>query len=329
MGCQIETRPEIVDRILSRRHNGTDAGRGQLSWDPRAKANNAARVGGTQYYEISAEVENYLESIGYRLDKKFKRSTVYRLLNTKKRQERFGIKLGNDGSLIFERPEEEARAALIKVADDTLSGELTLKDLLNLDGINGYLDRISDLRLPVGQVQTEPSRVKGNTQKDSVEQPRPVRPRLRETLIPNYTSYSENFKREGLGKIEGIWGELQFKLKLDTHPIAIASLLRALIETVTFFGLNATEKKRLNTLSGSVKLMADVLMEDGLLDRKVGGDVQRFANDNNSHRCLEALQRAVHSPALSLGKEDLLAIWNVVEPYLTAALNAKRETSAI
>jgi hypothetical protein len=270
-----------------------------------------------------------LESIGYRLDKKFKRSTVYRLLNTKKRQERFGIKLGNDGSLIFERPEEEARAALIKVADDTLSGELTLKDLLNLDGINGYLDRISDLRLPVGQVQTEPSRVKGNTQKDSVEQPRPVRPRLRETLIPNYTSYSENFKREGLGKIEGIWGELQFKLKLDTHPIAIASLLRALIETVTFFGLNATEKKRLNTLSGSVKLMADVLMEDGLLDRKVGGDVQRFANDNNSHRCLEALQRAVHSPALSLGKEDLLAIWNVVEPYLTAALNAKRETSAI
>jgi len=329
VGCQIETRPEIVDRILSRRHNGTDAGRGQLCWDPRAKANNAARVGGTQYYEISAAVENYLESIGYRLDKKFKRSTVYRLLNTKKRQERCGIKQVNDGRLIFERPEEDARAALIKVADDTLSGELTLKDLLNLDGINGYLDRISDLLLPVGQVQTEPSRVKGNTQKDSVEQPRPVRPRLRETLIPNYTSYSENFKREGLGKIEGIWGELQFKLKLDTHPIAIASLLRALIETVTFFGLNATEKKRLNTLSGSVKLMADVLMEDGLLDRKVGGDVQRFANDNNSHRCLEALQRAVHSPALSLGKEDLLAIWNVVEPYLTAALNAKRETSAI
>jgi hypothetical protein len=325
VGCQIETRPEIVDRILSRRHNGTDAGRGQLSWDPRAKANNAARIGGTQYYEISAAVENYLESIGYKLDKKFKRSTVYRLLNTKKRQERFGIKLGNDGSLIFERPEEEARAALIKVVDDTLSGDLTLKHLLNLDGINGYLDKISDLLLPVGQVLTEPSSVTGKIKKDGVEQRRSVRQQQRETLIPNYTSYSENFKREGLGKIERIWGELQFKLKFDSHPIAIASLLRALIETVTYFGLTATGNKRTSSLSGSVKLMADVLMKNGLLDPKVGGDVQRFANDNNSHRCLEVLQRAVHSPALSLGKEDLLAIWDVVEPYLTAALKAKLE----
>jgi hypothetical protein len=74
--------------------------------------------------------------------------------------------------------------------------------------------------------------------------------------------------------------------------------------------------------------MADVLMKNGLLDPKVGGDVQRFANDNNSHRCLEVLQRAVHSPALSLGKEDLLAIWDVVEPYLTAALKAKLENGS-
>jgi hypothetical protein len=325
VGSQVETRPDIVDRILSRRHNGTDAGRGQLSWDPRAKANNAARVGGTQYYEISAAIEKYLEGVGYKTESKFKRSTVFRLLNTKKRQERFGIKLGNDGSLVFERPEEDARAALIRVADDTMSGELTLKDLLNLDGINAYLEGISDLLLPENQKDAKSTNVLAVKQAVSAEGRKPVRARPRETLIPNYKSYTDCFKRTGLGKIEKIWAELQFKLKLESQPLAIANLLRSLIETTTHFALHEAGAKRSNTLSGSVKLLIELLVEQGLLDKKVSGDIHRFANDDNSHRCLEALHRVIHSPILSLGRDDLLAIWDVIEPYFVAAfkVNAK------
>ncbi len=326
VGCQVETRPDIVDRILSRRHNGTDAGRGQLSWDPRAKANNAARVGGTQYYEISAAIERYLDSVGYKTESKFKRSTVFRLFNTKKRQERFGVKLGSDGNLVFERPEEDARAALIKVVDDTMNGELTLKDLLNLDGINSYLERISDLLVPESQNGTKSTSYPMAAATLPAENIKPVRARQRETLIPNYKSYGDNFKRKGVGKIERIWSELQFHLKLNSHPIAIANLFRSLIETTTHFALNDAGTKRGTTLSGSVKSLTDLLVEQGLLDKKVGGDIQRFANDDNSHRCLEALHRVIHSPILSLGRDDLLAMWDVVEPYLLAALNVRAQS---
>lgn len=327
VGCQVDDRPEIVDLILSRRHNGTDAGRGQLSWDPRAKANNAHRTGGTQYYEISAAIEKYLEGIGYKPEKKFKRSTIYRLLNTKARQARFGIKLGSKGDLIFTRPEPEARAALIKVVDDTMNDKLTLNNLLNLESINSYLDGISDFIEPVDRRTSEVNSSQ-DLKIDQVAAVKKIRPpKLRETLIPNHLTYSENWKGKGTGKIESIWYELQFKLKLDAHPIAIAIMLRALIETATFFALAELKLSRGSKLTGNINSVVDKLVEKRHLDEKSGADIKRFVQDDQSNRSLNALHRVVHSLNFTLGKDDLCGIWNEIEPFLTAALQIKIENS--
>ena len=318
VGCQVEVRRNVVDLTLSRRHNGTDSGRGQLRWDTRAKSNYIDRVGGTKNYEIAVAVENFLLENGYDNSKNLKRSTIFRLLNTKSRQERFGVKLGPSGRLELTKPFEEVLPALTKIADDVISSEVTLKDVLNSSGIENYLQKISSF-LPIDG-RFAPIVDKAEPAKSIVRLQRSEQ--KRDTLISKKISYGDFWSKPSHGKIEKIWSQLQFSLKLDIHEISVPIVLRALIETVTYQALSNHHEKRASTLSGSIKILSEKMKERSLLDEKARADVDRFASDDNSHRCLEALQRAVHSPSLTISRVDLLAIWDMIEPFLIAAIKA-------
>lgn len=299
-----------------------------MRWDTRAKYNFAIRSGGTKNYEIAVAIEDHLRSIGYPNVAKIKRSTIYRLLGPKKRQKMFGISLGPGGVLEISGPLTAVNAALVKVADDVVSDELTLKDLLNSSGVENYLEKIKDL-LSFNSPKDESFIPPEKAVFDEINKKQPIehkrRPALRDTLISNSVSYSHLWSKPQLGKIEKIWIQLQFNLKFSVHEVSIPIVLRVLIECVTYHALEKMAISRSKSLGGSVKSLSDKLVQLGSLDPKQGLDIDKFVSDAKSHRALEALNRTVHSPSLTISKLDMLAIWVAVEPLLVKAIEVEKQ----
>jgi len=162
LGCQLEDKQDTIDQIVSRRHNGTDGGRGQLSWDTRAKQNHAKRIGAATQYPIAEAVEEFLQEHGYPHAGEIKRSTLFRLINAKRRQKQFGIELTDDGGLKLLRDADDVLAAFSKVADDILEKKLTLKNVLNSEGVNEYMKELENS----GLIEPSSSDGKETSEKD-------------------------------------------------------------------------------------------------------------------------------------------------------------------
>lgn len=322
VSCQVETDQNVIDTILSRRHNGVDGGKGQLGWDLRAKANHSNRTGGTNHYPIAEAVESFLGATGYPRTGKIKRSTLFRLINTKERQARFGIRLNNDGALETTKDEASVIRLLTRVADDIVEDRLTLVNLLNVKGINEYLDALStegfDLSTqPQNASQSTNNKTQGlhNPPKKPLKQNKPPK---RDTLIPN--EHSSIAWKERQGKIERIWKDLQWNLKFSRTELAIPIAFRTLIELSTDYACKRLELQSNEALRKRVRTVAETLKNKGALTSKDFADLERLLGDQKSGMELEALHRVVHSQTADLSDNDLRAMWDSFEPYILEAL---------
>ena len=326
VSCQVENAEDVVDQIVSRRHNGTDGGKGQLQWDLRAKANHANRVGGTNQYPIAEAVENFLDRRGYPHAKDIARSTLYRLINAKKRQKRFGVRLSETGELEFLRDEEEVLRAFSRVADDILEKNLTLKNVLNSEGVNDYMSTLDDAGLlgcddAEGDGSDASQKEEEEAKKDEVRQKHSKLSsrRNRNTLIPK-VDYQLSWG-EGLRKIEMVWQELQFVLRFGRNDISIPILFRTLVELTTDY---AVSRKSLRcggkALPARIRDVCRALEADGRLDKREVGDLERLLGQSRSPVELDALNRAVHSNSALLAESDLIKLWTGFEKYLLLCL---------
>lgn len=322
VSCQVETDQKIIDTTLSRRHNGTDSGRGQLGWDPRAKANHSNRTGGTNHYPIAEAVESFLEEAGYPRAGKIKRSTLFRLINTKGRQARFGIRLNDDGALENTKDKASVIRLLTRVADDIVEDKLTLVNLLNVKGINEYLDALSAEGFDLS-TQSQNASQSSNNKTIGLNNPskKPLKknkPPKRDTLIPN--EHRSIAWKERQGKIERIWKDLQWNLRFSRTELAIPIAFRTLIELSTDYACKRLEFQSSEALRKRVKTVAQELVNKGALTSKDFSDLERLLGDQKSGMELEALHRVVHSQTADLNDNDLRAMWDSFEPYLMEAL---------
>lgn len=319
VSCQVETDQNVIDTTLSRRHNGTDSGRGQLGWDPRAKANHANRTGGTNQYPIAEATELFLQRIGFPRSGAIKRSTLYRLINTKGRQARIGIALGEDGKLITTKDEASVIRVLTRIADDIVDDKLTLKHLLDVEDINSYLETLSaegfDLSDKTSFSKTQQTSAKIYSKKNTKKR----KPNKSETLIPN--EHGGIVWKERQGKIKRIWTDLQFNLKFRNTELAIPTAFRTLIELSTDYAREQLKKAPNSTLRKRVKEVALELRNRGSFSSRDLDDLDRLLGDNKSHRELEALHRVIHSQTVDLSDDDQRAMWDSFEPYLLKALS--------
>ena len=320
--CQVENDQNVIDTILSRRHNGVDGGKGQLGWDLRAKANHSNRTGGTNHYPIAEAVESFLGETGYPRTGKIKRSTLFRLINTKGRQARFGIRLNDDGALETTKDEASVIRLLTRVADDIVEDKLTLVNLLNVKGINEYLDALStegfDLSTQSqnsGQSSINKTQGLNNPPKKPLKQSKPPK---RDTLIPN--EHISVAWKERQGKIERIWKDLQWNLRFSRTELAIPIAFRTLIELSTNYACKRLELQSSEALRKRVKTVAQALRDKGALTSKDFADLERLLGDQKSGMELEALHRVVHSQTADLNDNDLRAMWDSFESYLMEAL---------
>lgn len=315
VSCQIETDQQEIDHALSRRHNGTDGGIGQLGWDPRAKANHAKRTGGTNQYPIAEAIENFLDEHGYPDANKIGRSTLFRLMNAKKRQRQFGIFLSEDGTLGLSRPKEDVLHLLTKVANDIVEKRLTLSNLLRVENVEKYLRTLEPYGLTDATTTSQ-------TEKSNRSNNKPVPRRKRDTLIPDFVSYEISW-RPNQGKIERLWQELQFSLRFSRHELAIPIAFRTLLELATHRYLERAKLPDKKSLSKNIIQIASSLRAAGKLTAKEEQDINRVTNDSRSPRDLEALHRVVHSNHFSVSKTDLISLWEGYEKYLLKVIDYK------
>jgi hypothetical protein len=311
LSCQVEPSATKADEIVSRRHNGTDSGRGQLKWDVRAKANHARRVGGTNQYPIAEAIENYLHENGYPQAAQIKRSTLYRLVNAKIRQTQLGIKLDATGSLETIEDASQVLETLSRIADDIVEGRLTLKHVLNSEGVNEYMKKLAEGGLLFSS--SKPKSTGTGTKK-----PKPKKA-IRTSLIPK--SAQPNEWRTGQGKIEIIWYELQYNLLFPRHEASIPIVFRTLFELCVDHAIRSVGSPKKTALSAKAQHVARRFEHEGLLSRKELEDFSRVTNTTGSPRELEALHRTVQSSTASLSKHDLVALWNSYEKFLLLCLS--------
>lgn len=252
--CQIET-PEIADKIVGLRHNGKQDGAGQVMFGPREKAIHANRISGKSDYSMAQLVENYLIVRGFEAEAKtIKRSTLEKILDTKKRKLRLGLSEGKDGKLKSASTEEKTLRLLLKLVDDMKTGGLTLKDLLTSQDKENYIDILqskgflpekpkpgspdgSNFSPAGGNNPRAPSG--GGSPSPDGGNPRPPQPSVRYTLIPRQMNYHSNWS-SGQNKIMVAWEELQYRLNLKDHKFAIAVLFRVMLDMVA---LNFMQKQ--------------------------------------------------------------------------------------
>lgn len=318
--CQIEVDQGKIDRILERRHNGKLSGEGQIKWDTRAKANHANRMGGKTSYPIVEKVETYLTEKGYPNASKIQRSTFAKIADTVERRSRIGIDLDSDGNLSFTNDEKYVYPLLVKLADDIISGDLSLVQLLRTKDKNDYLSGLEKQGFTLSEPNPNLNGNKsGGGRPASGKNPPTRKPKLRRTLVPQDIEYDMDWSA-GQAKIKELWSQLNYQLKFDTHDFSIAVVFRVFLEQITASGVNKFNLSEKGALHKDISVTSSKLLELGKYDRKQHDDIVRKVGDKQSLSSIESLQRALHSKSDMPAKSDLVSLWDCLEPYILGLL---------
>jgi hypothetical protein len=321
--CQIETDRDRVDEILFRRHTGTQKGVGQSTWNDRMQATFVARTGKGTGINVADEIEKRLAAANLLpTRRKIPRSTMNRLLSAEAYRNRLGFSV-NKGRFEFTHKEENALAAMARVADDLANQRIVLGDIWDVDGKRGYLDTLER----EGVLPSAPHRLSQLTTANTQAKPLRVRPTAppkpsqRRTLIPQ-----KDFEFDWPGRLQRhhkIWEELQFHLDLYQHPNAVSVLFRVLLELSVE---NYLKQTNLAVYDGD-KLAARVLKvgkdldAQGKLDNKYLGTLKKFQQDDKLVSA-DTLNKYVHSPSFAPSPEHLASLWDSLSDFIVLCLKA-------
>ncbi|MCG7493719.1 hypothetical protein [Thalassobius sp. Cn5-15] len=270
-------------------------------------------------------VEKYLTQHGYQAEaESIQRSTLDRVIKAKKRRLALGISKTGNGELHAVNGDEKLVPLLRKLVADMSSGKLSLANTLRAADVDQYLGSLQGM----GYVTHQPSKpAKENSAHENTNKsPRnkPTQPLERKTLIPSHINYHFSWIA-GQSKIQLVWEELQYSLKLKEHAFSIAIVLRVLLEISAKNYRDKFQLKDLNTLSKNLSQNLDALHESGNINTQQRGDIRRILNDKQSICSIENLQRVVHSSSQVLSNDDLITLWDCIEPLVVNSIRAVQE----
>lgn len=327
ISCLVENDRDKLDKILFRRHTGSQNGVGQSNWDDRMKTNFVLRTGQGGGLNVADEVEKRLSLASLIPPKrKIPRSTMNRLLSAEAFRNRLGFSVRNK-KFEYTHEEKKVLAALARVANDLTSRNIVLGDLWDVDGKRSYLDRLElegvlptaqDALKAVDQRPLPPL----TTKKLSKSAPSPsTTPYKRKTLIPQ-----SDFGISWPGRLQRhreIWGELQFSLDLEKHRNAISVLLRVLIELSieNYVSQNKTNVYHNDKLALKIKKVGEHLFESGKIDKRQFDATKKF-NQMDQLVSADTLNRYVHSADFAPSGNHLTAMWDSMAKFIVCCLEA-------
>jgi hypothetical protein len=331
--CQIELETDVADEIVGLRHNGTQDGEGQVIWGNREKANHANRINGKSDYSWAQKVETYLSESGYQQEAlSIKRSNLDKILDTKSRRNRFGISEGQDGKLSSKHSKADTLKLLLKLVSDMNNGGLTLKDLLTSADKNKYIDILSskgflpDVKPVTPTSPPKSKKPKGKKKQNPAPPKPPTEPNIRDTLIPTHVRFDFDWN-SGQNKISYVWDQLQYYLEFDRNKFAIVVLFRVLLDLTAQNYCSKNELKTKGTLAKDLKQVSEGLMNRGMLASKEHLDICKVFDDKNASISIENLQRALHSKSHIPSIDDMVSMWDCLEPFMCHALKSSQSQS--
>ena len=130
---------------------------------------------------------------------------------------------------------------------------------------------------------------------------------------------------DGQAKISLAWDQLQYHLTFSPHKFAIAVVLRTLLDLTeqNFRNKNPFSDKK--SLAKNLKSTGDKLVELGLLDKGNFKDITRVLDDKNSSISIENLQRILHSKSQMPSTDDLITMWDCLEPLIVSAIKSSQK----
>jgi hypothetical protein len=321
--CQVETDRDQIDEILFRRHTGSQAGVGQITWDDRMKSNFVNRTGKASGVNLAEDIERRLEGSSLpRISKKIPWSTMNRLLSAEAFRNRVGLSVSK-GRVELTHEESVVLRALHRIASDLANKRIVLNHVWDVDGKRDYLNQLAQegilprpehaLEAPVSAVPSERPTVRI----------RPLsKPQRRLNLIPNAPyaiAWSGRLQRH-----RAIWEELQFHLRLAEHPNAISVLLRVLLELSLenyIQRINVNTVKPTDSLARRTLRIAEDLHSKGKINRKYLEGINKFPQYDTLISA-DTLNRYVHSPNFAPSPEHLTALWDALAELIVLCLSA-------
>jgi hypothetical protein len=315
--CQVEDDRDRVDAILFRRHTGAQGGVGQSTWDDRAKRNFIERTGRGGRIDVADQVESILADSDMLPANRIPRSTMNRLLSSESHRARVGISVvGNQFRLTHER--QSVLTALSRIATDLASRAVVLGDLWDNHGKRTYLNRLE----ADGILPREDDALAANAQPAVRVRPR-FRPEVRNppappqrTFIPtNAPQIAWSGEQQ---RTRAIWEELQ-TLDLNTHPNAICSLMRMLLELAVEGYVTEHQLREDQNLPQKFRLVADSLLQRGLLDQAYRDEIERL-RQHDQLISIPSMQRYMHSLDFAPMRAELITYWTRLQRFLVACV---------
>lgn len=312
--CEVQNNAIIRDEILERRHSGANNGVGQIKWDTKAGHNFNVRKG-IKKFQIGHEVRKLLLSKGLiKETDKVRTSNIDKILLTKEFRDMVGVSVDED-KLKFTKQEDEVLRALNKIAQDTISGDLTLTKLLRSDDKRDYLKKLNESGYISGTKKLKkpekPSKKKiAKAKKNKIKKP------IRVHLIRN-NNYDLGDDPK-LNRFRDIWHELQFDLNLENHINAISVLTRVMIDVaVTFYvqknnGLNLNKNAELQE---KIKKVTAHMHGKGKIDQKRQKQIDALCN-NKELLSMRSLNGFVHSLKDFPDAKDLATLWDNLQDFI-------------
>lgn len=328
---------------IETRHGGENGGSGIIGWGPMEVDNFAARFGKRTTNRPAVELIDYAYKNGLISYDEFKSvpvTTLYRLLSTPEVRQEIGCDLIK-GHLYQIADDEYFNRAIAKVLRVLASGEKTVTDLKTkkqredfakqLKAAEGWADYVEREPLPVASGVTADAEDMDEADEPGVghdefgDELKPKQPRGTQT--PSWdrkTLFPRN--KDGIPipeehiKAKNIVAELR-KLKTGGStgtPIAIAMLLRALVELSTnryrdVFGVRLDQD-----FHRQVAYVADHMKSNAFIGDDQHALLIRMTRESESMLHVKTLQKYVHSDAFHPTADILNSLWDQISFYVGA-----------
>jgi hypothetical protein len=314
--CQVEEDRVVIDAILHRRHTGSQKGVGQIDWNARAKLNFAQRTGTGGSVNVAAEVERFLTAEDRLPGEPIPWSTLTRLLSSEEFRNRVGVSTVGRRFQLTHNP-HAVSDALERITSDLATQRVTLGNLWNNEGKRAYLNQLeAEDILPTEEDRlAQPAPPEGAPRRPRRRRERPV-PR-QSTFIPMDAPQIPWIGAQQ--RVRAIWEELQ-SLELESHPNAIAALVRILTELAVESYILEHAIQVPEGLSRRVGAVAASLRDRDLIDQAYYDEIGRIRRDD-ALISIPSMQRYIHSPDFAPMENELRIYWTRLGRFLVAALS--------
>lgn len=326
---------------IQMRHGGENAGAGTINWGTIEFDSFAARLGKKTTNRPAIKLLDYALRNGLiNLDqyRETPVTTLYRLISTPDFREKIGCHISKGEVFrISDQPYfDRAIESLLKIL---ASGEKTVTNLKTLDQRKEFAEKLKSngswgeyeeqppTNINAASIESAEEENKASNGESAPQSPEGQDRRTRGASKPSWdrkTLFTRNKDElaipEEHSKARNIVAELR-RLKTGGStgtPIAVAMLLRALIEISTNKYREEFELKPEQDFHRQVAQAADHMLKSGFIKSEQHSAIIRMSRESESILHVKTLQKYVHSEAFHPSSDIINTLWDQISCYVSA-----------